>query len=106
MIHSQTTKLNIGKCVFSVAAPTIWNQLPIAIKSSETTSMFHENSKHDCVQLHIHDTFWAIPRSNDDYCLFLFMMLLMILKSTWHLLLTLQQDLQIKNRALDSPQDI
>ena len=30
------TKLNIAERAFSVAAPTIWNQLPIAIKSSET----------------------------------------------------------------------
>ena len=28
--------LNIGERAFSVAAPAIWNQLPITIKSSET----------------------------------------------------------------------
>ena len=28
------TNLNIGKRAFSVAAPSIWNQLPIMIKSS------------------------------------------------------------------------
>ena len=35
-------KLNIGKCAFSVAAPTIWNQLPIAIKSSETIATLNK----------------------------------------------------------------
>jgi len=32
------TNLKIGKCAFSVAALTIWNQLPIINKSSETTA--------------------------------------------------------------------
>ncbi len=39
------TNLNIGKRDFSVAAPTIWNQLPIAIKSSETMDTFRRKSK-------------------------------------------------------------
>jgi len=30
------TKLHIGKRAFSVSAPTIWNQLPIVIKSTDT----------------------------------------------------------------------
>ena len=34
------TRLYIGKRAFSVAAPTILNQLPIAIKSSETIDTF------------------------------------------------------------------
>ena len=34
------TKLGSGKCAFSVAAPTVWNQLPIAIRSSETIATF------------------------------------------------------------------
>ena len=29
-------------CAFSVTAPTIWNQLPITIKSSETTATFRK----------------------------------------------------------------
>ena len=37
-------KLNFGKCVFSVAVPTIWNQLPITIKSSETTATFRNKT--------------------------------------------------------------
>jgi len=39
------TKLNIGKCTFSVAASTIWNHHPIAIKSSETIDTFHKKWK-------------------------------------------------------------
>ena len=34
------TKLNIGKRAFSVAAPTIWKQLLIMIKSSEIIDTF------------------------------------------------------------------
>ena len=36
------TKLNIGKRAFSVAAPTIWNKLPITVKSSETIDIFRK----------------------------------------------------------------
>ena len=36
------TRLNIGKPAFSLAAPTIWNQLPIAIKSYETIDTFRK----------------------------------------------------------------
>ena len=39
------TKLYIGKRAFSVAAPTIWNQLAIAIKSSETMDTFRKQLK-------------------------------------------------------------
>ena len=39
-VPKTTGKLNIGKRAFSVAAPTIWNQLPIKIKSSETIDTF------------------------------------------------------------------
>ena len=39
------TKLNIGKHAFSVAALTIWNQLPITIKSPETIDTFHQKLK-------------------------------------------------------------
>ena len=39
------TKLNIGKRAFSVAAPTIWNKLPIVIKSSETTGTISKKIK-------------------------------------------------------------
>ena len=36
------TKLNIDKRAFSVAAPIIWNQLPITIKFSESVDTFHK----------------------------------------------------------------
>ena len=39
------TNLNISKRAFCVAAPTIWNQLPIAIISSEAIDTFRENLK-------------------------------------------------------------
>jgi len=39
------TKPGIGKCAFSVAVPTISNQIPITIKSSETIITFHEKLK-------------------------------------------------------------
>ena len=38
------TKLNIGKRAFPVAAPPIWNQLLITIKS-ETTATFRKKGK-------------------------------------------------------------
>ena len=34
------TKLNLGKCAFSVAAPRVWNELPITLKTSETIAIF------------------------------------------------------------------
>ena len=39
------TKLNIGKRAISVAAPTIWNQLPITVKSSESIGTFRKKLK-------------------------------------------------------------
>ena len=39
------TKLSTGKRAFSVAAPIIWNQLPIMIISSETVETFHKKLK-------------------------------------------------------------
>ena len=45
------TNLNIGKCAFLVTAPTLWSQLPIAIKSSETIDNFRKNRKHICMKL-------------------------------------------------------
>ena len=39
------TKLNISKRAFSVAASTIWIQLPIAIKSSENICNFRKKLK-------------------------------------------------------------
>ena len=39
------TKRNIGECAFSVAAPIIGNQLPIAIKSPGTIATFRKTWK-------------------------------------------------------------
>ena len=44
-IFVSKTKLNIEKIDFSVPAPTIWNQLPIRIKSSETIHTFRKQMK-------------------------------------------------------------
>ena len=60
------TKLNIGKCAFS---PTIWNQLPLIIKSSETNDTFCIKKWNICLRLLFHHTFSAVPCSNDNFCL-------------------------------------
>ena len=36
------TKLNLGKRAFSVAAPRVWNELPITLKTSETIAIFRK----------------------------------------------------------------
>ena len=43
------TKLSIGKRAFSVAAPTLWNQLPITIKCSETIDTFRKKTENNFV---------------------------------------------------------
>ena len=40
-----TTKLNLGKRSFSVAAPIIWNKLPTTLKSCESLASFRKNLK-------------------------------------------------------------
>ena len=39
------TKLNLGKHAFSVAAPRVWNELPISLKTSETIAIFRKKLK-------------------------------------------------------------
>ena len=39
------TKLNLGKRAFSVAAPKVWNELPITLKTSETIAIFRKKKK-------------------------------------------------------------
>ena len=39
-------KLNLDKRAFSVTAPSVWNELPINLKSSDTIATFHKNSRH------------------------------------------------------------
>ena len=69
------TNLNIGKGAFSVAAPTIWNQLPIIIKSSEIVATFHKTLD-ICLKLLFHHNLSAVPCSNYDPCLSQFMTML------------------------------
>ena len=42
------TRLNPGKRVFSVAAPLIWNELPITLDSSENLSSFRKDISPKC----------------------------------------------------------
>ena len=51
------TKLNIDERAFSVAATTLWNQLPFTSKYSETSCKTKLG------------TFSAVPCSNDNVCL-------------------------------------
>ena len=39
------TTLNLGKRAFSVAAPRVWNELPITLKTSETIAIFRKKLK-------------------------------------------------------------
>ena len=39
------TNLNLGKRVFSVAAPRVWNELPITLKTSEAIAIFRKKLK-------------------------------------------------------------
>ena len=49
------SRLNIGRRVFSVAASTIWNQLPITIKSFETITTFRNKMQtYICLKLLFH----------------------------------------------------
>ena len=41
----QKTKINLGKFAFSVAAPRVWNELPITLKTSVTLAIFRKNLK-------------------------------------------------------------
>ena len=62
---------NTGKRAFSAAAPGLWNQLPVATKSSETIATSHK--KNICLKLIFYHTFSAAPCANDDFCLSPFM---------------------------------
>ena len=39
------TKLNLGKRAFSVAAPRVWNELPITLKTSKTIVIFRKKTQ-------------------------------------------------------------
>ena len=52
-----------------MAAPTIWNQLPSAIKSSETIDTFRKKLETHLFEIAFHHRILAVPFSNDDFCL-------------------------------------
>ena len=68
------TKLNICKRGFSVAALTIWNQLPNVIKSSETIDTFQKKLKADLFEIAFPPYNFGgsmiLCHSYDDLCLF------------------------------------
>ena len=62
------TKLNFGKCTYFVAAPIIWNQISITIKSAEIIFTVFETSTHACLKILFHQN-CLVPCSSDDLCL-------------------------------------
>ena len=68
--------LNLGKRDFSVAAPTVWNELPITLKTFETIAIFRKSSRHIYFKLHFHHKSSVVPRSDNDFCASLFMTML------------------------------
>ena len=71
------TKCYLGKRAFFVAAPRVWNELPITLKTSETIAIFREkNSIHIYSKLHFHHKSSVVPRSDNDFCASLFTFML------------------------------
>ena len=66
------TKLNLGKRAFSVAAPRVWNELPITLKTSETIAIFRKKTQDIYSKLHSHHKCSVVPRSDTDFCASLF----------------------------------
>ena len=64
------TKLNIGKHAFSVAAPMTWNELPIAIKSSDPVDTFRKKLKTYLFEIALHHRISAVSCSNDEFFMF------------------------------------
>ena len=63
-------RLTIDKCAFSVAAPTIWNLLPITVKSSDTIDTFCKiKTENIYLKLLFHHKLLAVVSSNDNFCL-------------------------------------
>ena len=70
-------KLNLGKRAFSVAAPRVWNELPITLKTSETMAIFRKkNSRHIYSELRFHHKSSVVPRSDNVFRAFLFTIML------------------------------
>ena len=70
------TKLNLSKRAFSVAAPRVWNELPITLKSSETIAIFRIKTRHFYSKLHFHHKSTVVPRSDNHCCTSLFTIML------------------------------
>ena len=70
------TKLNLGKRAFSVAAPRVWNELPITLKTSETIAIFRKKTQDIYSKLHFHHKCSVVPRSDTDFCVSLFTIML------------------------------
>ena len=66
------TKLNLGKHAFSVAAPRVWNELPITLKTSETIAIFRKKPQDIYSKLHSHHKCSVVPRPDTDFCASLF----------------------------------
>ena len=66
------TKLNLGKHVFSVAAPRVRNDLPITLKTSEAIATFQKKLKNYLFQI----ASSVVPHSGNDFCMSLFMLCL------------------------------
>ena len=69
------TKLNLGKRASSVAAPRVCNELPITLKTSET-SYFTKKTQDIYSKLHFHHKCSVVPRSDTDFCASLFTIML------------------------------
>ena len=61
--------MDISKRAFSLAAPTISNQLPIVIKPVETIDTFRKKLKTYLFEITFPPRISAVPCSNDDFCL-------------------------------------
>ena len=68
------TKLNLGKRAFSVAAPRVWNELPITLKTSETIAIFRKKLIYS--KLHFYHKCPVVPGSDTDFCASLFTIML------------------------------
>ena len=70
------TKLHLGKRAFSVAAPRVWSELPITLKTSETIAIFRKKSRHIYTKLHFRHKSSIVPRSDIDFSASLFTIML------------------------------
>ena len=64
----------ISKYVLSVAAPRVWNELPITLKTSETIAILRKKLIYS--KLHFHHKSSVVSRSDNDFCASLFTIML------------------------------